>query len=363
MIGLRNVARHVIANDRKTLWGVGDTVVVGRHKAMTRHYAKKANRNGKDDNTDDTDVYHNKNKIPPVLLYQTASPHVYISKYAIENSPDFIHPKSLFAETNKMPRTFLSSQFAYISPKQFNHELPTDPIPEVAFLGRSNVGKSSLLNALTQKNLAKTSKTPGRTQSVNYFGLFPHRDESAIGYIIDLPGYGYAQAPEKNVEQWQQFTQEFIQERTSSGHLERVYILVDSRRGLSTFDSTICTWLDEAGCNYSILLTKSDAVRKSALVKAANEICMRYHWQEHNDDDDAAADGSDDDNDGDDVITTTVRSIRSGFQGPLVHCTSAKKNQGIIELMYSIENDFYTGMERMKTSHNKDWSNNTSSLK
>jgi GTP-binding protein len=329
-VGMRDAARHMIANHRTLL-----SSKVGRHKAITsRPFAKKVQRNGNDDDN------NNKNRIPPVLLYQTASPHVYISKYAIENenSPNFIHPKTLFADTNKIPRTFLSSQFAYIPPKQFNHELPMDLIPEVAFLGRSNVGKSSLLNALTQKNLAKTSKTPGRTQSVNYFGLFPHRDETAIGYIIDLPGYGYAQAPEKDVDKWQQYTQEFLQERTSSGHLERVYILVDSRRGLSIFDSTICSWLDEVQCNYSIILTKSDAVGKSALVKAANEICMRYHLQEH------------------ETTGISSMSVVGGFQGPLVHATSAQKNQGIVELMYSIENDFYTGMERMKTNHKTDWS-------
>lgn len=338
-ISMRNLARHMIANDRTLL-----SLKVGRHKSITRrNFAKKIQRIGEGD-----DDNNKKNRIPPVLLYQTASPYVYISKSAIENenSPNFIHPKTLFADTNKMPRTFLSSQFAYIPPKQFNHEFPMDLVPEVAFLGRSNVGKSSLLNALTQKNLAKTSKTPGRTQSVNYFGLFPHRDESAIGYIIDLPGYGYAQAPEKDVDKWQQYTQEFLQERTSSGHLERVYILVDSRRGLSIFDSTICSWLDEVQCNYSIILTKSDAVGKGALVKAANEICMRYHLQEHDTTGMMARHRS----------NSSSMSNVGGFQGPLVHATSAKKNQGIVELMYSIENDFYTGIERMKTYHNNDWS-------
>lgn len=340
MFGMNNVAkRNVIATSRK--------LVGKQHKSITRNFAKK--KTIQSDGINDNNHHHQMKSIPPVLLYQTASPHVYISKYAIDHATNVIHPKTLFADTNKMPKTFQSSQFAYVSPKQFQHELPTDLIPEVAFLGRSNVGKSSLLNALTQKNLAKTSKTPGRTQSVNYFGLFPHRDESAIGYIIDLPGYGYAQAPEKDVDRWQHYTQEFIQERTSTGHLQRVYILVDARRGLGIFDSTICTWLDEAKCNYSIILTKTDAVGKSMVVKAANEICMRYQLQEEHDIECTATDSP--------FSSNIGHTTSSGCQGPLVHCTSTKKHHGIVELMYSIENDFYTGMERMKTFHNHtDWS-------
>jgi GTP-binding protein EngB required for normal cell division len=133
-------------------------------------------------------------EIPPLLLYTTASPHVFVSSAAIDQSPDGgVHPKSLFTES-KPPRSFLSSTFKYISPAKFNFELPgvDEQVPEIAFLGRSNVGKSSLLNALTTKDLAKTSKTPGRTQQVNYFGLYPSHqsdgDGDPLGYIIDLPG-------------------------------------------------------------------------------------------------------------------------------------------------------------------------------
>lgn len=302
-------------------------------------------------------------EVPPLLLYQTASPYVYISSIAIDQSENPIHPKSFFTET-QIPKLFRTSQFAYISPKEWNHELPKAQIPEVAFLGRSNVGKSSLLNALTmQKNLAKTSKTPGRTQSINYYGLFdssqrssqnatsitksnslsfsstlssasPHDPSSALGYIIDLPGYGYAKAPEKNIDEWQMKTQEFLQERRLSGHLQRVYLLVDARRGLGPFDSSICSWLDEAECSYSILLTKSDAVGKSLLVKAANEICMRYYLQHCK-----RMDNNNNNN---------SEEMLMGSQGSVVHSTSAKKNQGIMELMYSIETDFYVGMERFR---------------
>lgn len=137
---------------------------------------------------------------PPLLMYGTASPYVYVSSAAIDGTIDeedpslFVHPKSLFVEKN-LPKSFESSQFRYVSPTTFNFELPDKPIPEVAFLGKSNVGKSSLLNALTTKDLAKTSKTPGRTQQPNYFGLYPsflknkEKEDAALGYIIDLRKY------------------------------------------------------------------------------------------------------------------------------------------------------------------------------
>jgi len=205
------------------------------------------------------------NIIPPLLLYQTGSPDVYVSSTAIDsmnanrsNAP-LLHPKHSFFTEKKLPDSFLKAHFKYISPTEFDFELPDEPIPEVAFLGRSNVGKSSLLNSLTTKHLAKTSKTPGRTQQVNYFGLYPTKTtkeksvDKAIGYIIDLPGYGYAKAPDDVVTRWQEKTQEFLEQRIAAGNLQRIYVLVDSRRGLSVFDTSILGWIDEAGCDYTIL--------------------------------------------------------------------------------------------------------------
>jgi len=273
---------------------------------------------------------------PPLLLYQTASPDVYVSSAAIDHACEHesINPKqSLFTET-KLPDSFQKSHFRYISPTEFNFELPDEPIPEVAFLGRSNVGKSSLLNALTTKHLAKTSKTPGRTQQVNYFGLYPTKTtkeksiDKAIGYIIDLPGYGYAKAPGDVVARWQENTQKFLEQRISLGNLQRIYILVDSRRGLGAFDTSILGWLDEAGCDYTIVMTKADSVGKAKIVKVANEVCMRYHAQR--------------------LGKVDYESEVNGHQGPFVHVTSCKKNRGIVDLMWAIDADFHSGHHVLK---------------
>jgi len=251
------------------------------------------------------------------------------------NRPDApMHPKHSFFTEIKLPDSFQKSHFRYISPTEFDFELPDEPIPEVAFLGRSNVGKSSLLNALTTKHLAKTSKTPGRTQQVNYFGLYPTKTtkdksvDEAIGYIIDLPGYGYAKAPDDVVTRWQEKTQEFLEQRISAGNLQRIYILVDSRRGLSAFDTSILGWLDEAGCAYTIVMTKADSVGKAKVVKVANEICMRHHAQRLGN--------------GEDEIEM------DGHQGPFVHVTSTKKNRGIVDLMWAIDADFCSGSHILK---------------
>mmetsp|Transcript_17933 Transcript_17933/g.20723 ORF Transcript_17933/g.20723 Transcript_17933/m.20723 type:complete len:402 (+) Transcript_17933:116-1321(+) len=298
--------------------------------------------------------------IPPLLLYQTASPNVFISSIAIddmnsmqhenehENQNDHndatIHPKSLFNET-KVPTTFAKSIFEYISPKAFNHELPSGKIPEIAVLGRSNVGKSSLLNALTNhKNLARISKRPGRTQQVNYFGQFDREDsnevesKTPIGYIIDLPGYGYAKAPDDVVSEWQKNTQDFITSRQETGALQRIYILIDSRRGIDLVDSSIMSWLDINGISYTVVITKCDAVRKPIVVKVANEICMRYHSQMlgnnlllHDDNEEEEQDNM------------------VGLQSPFVHVTSSRKNVGIIELMCAVEGDFYVGNVNAKS--------------
>jgi GTP-binding protein len=137
--------------------------------------------------------------------------------------------------------------------------LPGDALPEVAFAGRSNVGKSSLLNALVgQKALARTSNTPGRTREVNYFVL----DDRA--YLVDLPGYGYAKASKKEVAGWNRLIQDYLKGRAS---LRRVFLLVDARHGLKTSDAPTLELMDMAAVSYQAVLTKADKVKAGELEK------------------------------------------------------------------------------------------------
>jgi GTP-binding protein len=136
--------------------------------------------------------------------------------------------------------------------------LPDDGRPECAFAGRSNVGKSSLINALTrQKGLARTSNTPGRTQELNFFS--PSRDTS---YLVDLPGYGFAKAPKAKVETWTGLVRAYLAGRPK---LRRVFLLVDARHGLKPPDREIMELLDRAAVTYQVVLTKSDKVSVPAL--------------------------------------------------------------------------------------------------
>ncbi len=138
-------------------------------------------------------------------------------------------------------------------------QLPDDVYDEVAFAGRSNVGKSSLINALfNQKRLAKTSSTPGRTQQLNFFNF----DDKL--YLVDLPGYGYAKAPEKLVKQWQMILKTYLRGRPN---LRRVFVLIDARHGIKKEDAEIMKMLDEAAVSYQIILTKTDKISAAELNK------------------------------------------------------------------------------------------------
>ena len=143
-------------------------------------------------------------------------------------------------------------------------QLPADSLPEVAFAGRSNVGKSSIINAVTgQKGLAKTSNTPGRTQQLNFFNF----DQSL--YIVDLPGYGYAQAPEAQVRQWQKGIFAYLQGRVS---LKRVFLLIDGRHGIKKVDEEVMEMLDKAAVTYQIVLTKADKVSQTQIEETKTNI-------------------------------------------------------------------------------------------
>ena len=129
---------------------------------------------------------------------------------------------------------------------------PADRV-EICFAGRSNVGKSSLINALTgRKALARASNTPGRTQEINYFTMGEDR------YLVDLPGYGYANAPLAKVEQWQRLLKQYLAGRQT---LRRAFVLIDARHGIKTVDDEIMSLLDSAAVTFQCVLTKTDKVK------------------------------------------------------------------------------------------------------
>ena len=131
-------------------------------------------------------------------------------------------------------------------------DLPAYNLPEVGFIGRSNVGKSSLINSLTTRHrLARTSNTPGRTQQLNFFKL----NNQLI--LVDMPGYGYAQAPKQLVVNWTHLICDYLQTRIN---LKRVYVLVDSRHGLKPNDDEMMRLLDQMAVSYQIVLTKADKI-------------------------------------------------------------------------------------------------------
>ena len=179
--------------------------------------------------------------------------------------------------------------------------LPEPDVPEIAFCGRSNVGKSSLLNALTgRKAIARTSVTPGRTQELNFFEV----GEPTQFRLVDMPGYGFAKAPVKVVDRWKQLVRTYLRGRTA---LKRTLVLVDSRHGIKPVDAEMMKMLDEAAVGYRLVLTKADKIKASdlAAVLAATEAEARKH--------------------------------PAAF--PTVHATSAEKGMGIAELRAAVLSD------------------------
>ncbi len=176
--------------------------------------------------------------------------------------------------------------------------LPEPTVPEIAFCGRSNVGKSTLLNALTlRRNIARASVTPGRTQELNFFEV----GEPTRLRLVDMPGYGFAKAPVKVVEKWKQLVRTYLRGRQV---LVRNLVLVDSRHGLKDVDREMMKMLDEAAVGYRVVLTKADKIKASELAKvtAATEAEAKKHI--------------------------------AAF--PVLHVTSAEKGMGIAELRAAI---------------------------
>jgi GTP-binding protein len=176
--------------------------------------------------------------------------------------------------------------------------LPDPVVAEVAFAGRSNVGKSSLLNALTgRKSLARASVTPGRTQELNFFEV---GDPLAMR-LVDMPGYGFAKAPLKVVERWKMLVRDFLRGRQV---LKRTLVLIDSRHGVKDVDREMMKLLDEAAVGYRLVLTKADKIKASDL---------------------AAVHGA---------TEAEARKRTAAF--PLVHVTSAEKGMGIEDLRSAV---------------------------
>jgi GTP-binding protein len=151
------------------------------------------------------------------------------------------------------------------SAPQLQH-LPDPTVPEIAFAGRSNVGKSSLINAVTNRNkLARASNTPGRTQELNYFDV----GRPAVFRLVDMPGYGFAEAPKDMVKRWRFLINDFLRGRAV---LKRALVLVDSRHGLKDVDRDIMKMLDDAAVSYHLVLTKADKIKPTELAQRIEAI-------------------------------------------------------------------------------------------
>lgn len=174
-------------------------------------------------------------------------------------APNDDTPEHLDADQIEAGRVLFAQECTFVLGAAKPEHIPATDLPEIAFAGRSNVGKSSLINALTShKNLARTSNTPGRTQEVNFFNLGDRL------MIADLPGYGYAKVSKSRVKQWTGLVNTYLKGRAQ---LRRACLLVDARHGLKDSDREVMSMLDTAAVSYQIILTKADKVSKGALEK------------------------------------------------------------------------------------------------
>ncbi|MBL0915906.1 MAG: YihA family ribosome biogenesis GTP-binding protein [Sphingopyxis sp.] len=174
-------------------------------------------------------------------------------------------------------RKLFAGPIAFLKSAPALQHLPSPSVPEIAFAGRSNVGKSSLLNALTNRNgLARTSVTPGRTQELNYFDV----GSPLVFRLVDMPGYGFAKAPKDVVKKWRFLVNDYLRGRQV---LKRTLVLIDSRHGIKDVDRDVLEMLDVAAVSYRLVLTKTDKIKATDLaeVHAAVEAEARKHPAAH----------------------------------------------------------------------------------
>ena len=188
-----------------------------------------------------------------------------------------MHADNLTPEAIEHARKIFAGPVAFLKSAPELKHLPDPVVPEIAVAGRSNVGKSSLLNALTNRNgLARTSNTPGRTQELNFFDV----GEPLRFRLVDMPGYGFAKAPKDLQRKWRYLVNDFLRGRQA---LKRAFVLIDSRHGIKDVDREILDMLDTAAVSYHIVLTKTDKIKATDLaeVRAQTEAEARTRPAAH----------------------------------------------------------------------------------